>query len=155
MGTRLLTIDSSTFEYIVHDALRVKGDIVSRDEKEKGERRKLNFGHTLGHAIEKVYGLRHGEAVSIGMVIAARLSVESGLLSESDLKRIQGVLEVFGLPTAMSIDSNSIVDALRKDKKREESFIHFVLLNGIGSATLVPLEIHEIGKVIDDLCKPR
>ena len=142
-------------ERVVHDCLRIKTTVVSRDEKEAGERRKLNFGHTIGHALEKVHRLRHGEAVSVGMAAAVRLSLAKGLLSGGDVARLEALLVRFGLPVRMAVDTEAVVDALRKDKKREGEAIHFVLLDGIGSATIVPIAIDEIEGVLNDLCESR
>ena len=151
----VLSLERDPLERIVYDSLRVKAGIVSRDEREAGERRKLNFGHTLGHAVEKVCRLRHGEAVSIGMVAAARLSVARGLLPAAEAERLEGLLEKLGLPVRIEADPALINDALRKDKKRQDGEIHFVLLDGIGSARVEPIGIGDLGRVIDDLCQPR
>ncbi|VVB98401.1 3-dehydroquinate synthase [uncultured archaeon] len=93
-----LAIHRTAIEKIVYDSLMVKSRIVSLDETEKGERRKLNFGHTFGHAIEKTTGLPHGEAISIGMVAAARLSAAKGLLASKEADRIESLLKALGLP---------------------------------------------------------
>ncbi len=148
----LFSFDRTRLEQVVHDALKVKCGIVARDEKEQGERRKLNFGHTIGHAVEKVYGFRHGEAISIGMAVSARLSAARGLLSAADGQRLERLLAAFGLPTRAPLDGAAIMDALRKDKKREGNTVHFVLLDGIGSATVTPLSIDECEDVVHDLC---
>jgi 3-dehydroquinate synthase len=133
----------------------VKTAIVSQDELERGQRRKLNFGHTLGHAVEKVHGLRHGEAVSIGMTAAARLSVKKGLLALDEAARLEALLRAFGLPVSIDLDRDLVCDALKKDKKRAGDAILFVLLDNIGSARVVPIGIDEIEGVIDDLRQPR
>jgi 3-dehydroquinate synthase len=150
-----LSLSPEVIERIVYDSLRIKTAIVSRDEKESGERRKLNFGHTIGHALEKVHHFKHGEAVSMGMVAAARLSASKGLLSGSDVERLETLLINLGLPVRTVIDSAAVIDALKKDKKRVDNVIHFVLLDAIGSATIAPLGIREIEEVIDDLRQPR
>ena len=95
-----LTLDEKVMEKIIHDSLIVKKGIVALDEREAGERRKLNFGHTFGHAVEKSEGVRHGEAISIGMVLAARMSEARGMLTGNDTARIEGALKDFGLPVA-------------------------------------------------------
>jgi 3-dehydroquinate synthase len=152
---KALSLEPEAMERIVHDSLNVKSGIVSQDEKEAGERRKLNFGHTLGHALEKAYKVRHGEAVSVGMAAAARLSVARGLLPENDLRRLEDLLIDYGLPVKMQIEGNLVLDGLRKDKKREDETIRFVLLDAIGSAKIVPIRISELEGVIVDLCKSR
>lgn len=147
----VLSLGRSALDRVVGDCLRVKTAIVSRDEREGGERRKLNFGHTLGHAIEKVYGLRHGEAVSVGMMGAARLSVGRGLIRRDDALRLQALLQAFGLPVTIQADRGLVREALEKDKKRSDEGILFVLLEGIGSARIAPIRIDEIEEVTDDL----
>jgi 3-dehydroquinate synthase len=143
-----LALAPEVIERVVYDSLRIKTAVVSRDEKETGERRKLNFGHTIGHALEKVHHLKHGEAVSVGMAAAARLSAAQGLLSAGDVARLEALLVRFGLPVKVPVDAALVVDALRKDKKREGDTIHFVLLDGIGSARVVPLTFGEIERII-------
>jgi 3-dehydroquinate synthase len=146
-----LSLEPDLIERIVYDCLALKSRIVALDETEKGERRKLNFGHTVGHALEKVNRLRHGEAVSLGMVAAARLSARRGLLSRNDAGRIEALLSKFELPVRTHMDANLVRDALRRDKKRENEEIHFVLLDGIGNARVMPIGIHELDEVLNDL----
>lgn len=141
----------AVLERIIFDAVRVKVKIVRKDERERGERRKLNLGHTFGHAIEKVLRLPHGEAVSIGMAIEARLSFEKGLLREEDLQRILALLKRFDLPTAV-LNDIAWMDAIRKDKKREGLLIHAVLIEEIGRARVELLELSELERMIHDLC---
>jgi 3-dehydroquinate synthase len=144
----LLDMDITAMEQVVYDSILVKSAVVEADEREKGERRKLNFGHTLAHALEKTTGIPHGEAVSIGMVFAANLSVHRNLLSRADAERIRRLLQTLELPTAVGIDKDNVIDAVRKDKKREGRGIHFVLLNGIGNAVVQDIPIKELEEVI-------
>jgi 3-dehydroquinate synthase len=154
-STEALALDAAVVERAVTESLAVKIAVVSQDEEEKGERRKLNFGHTIGHAIEKVYKLRHGEAVSLGMIAAARLSVSRGLLAAEVLGRLERLLGRLGLPLGMKVDGSRLLDALRKDKKRESDSIHFVLLEDVGRARVLPMTIDALEKAIDDMCQPR
>jgi 3-dehydroquinate synthase len=147
-----LSLEKDTISRIVYDSLKVKTGIVSRDEKERGERRKLNFGHTFGHAFEKTAGIRHGEAVSIGMIMEARLSEAKGLLQKEDVERIGQVLVMFGLPVSFKGDKEAVMDAIRKDKKREDEYIHAVLLDGIGKAVIEKVEIAQIREMVDGMC---
>jgi 3-dehydroquinate synthase len=149
---KALALDNDAIEKVVHDSLSVKVRIVEEDETEQGERRKLNLGHTFGHALEKTTGLRHGEAISIGMVVAARLSHARGMLGKEDLERITAVLGNFGLPLTIRMDKEAVLDALRKDKKRADREINFVLLEAIGNARVVPIQIEDLEGVVDDLC---
>lgn len=148
---RALSLDSDVIEKLVYESVVIKSGVVSRDEKEKGERKKLNFGHTFGHAIEKTIGLPHGEAVSLGMVLAASLSVKKGLLSQADADRITQLLAMYKLPTRIIWDRSAIVDALKRDKKRKEESIQFVLLEAIGRSVIVDITIDELDQVMDSL----
>ncbi len=150
-----LRLDRGVIERIVYHSLKIKAAIVSRDERESGMRRKLNFGHTIGHAVEKVHHPSHGRAVSLGMSAASRLSAAMGLLSQGDAERIERLLAAFGLPLSMEIDGGLVWEALWKDKKKEGKEIHFVLLEGIGNARVEPLSIDALKGVIDDLCQHR
>jgi len=143
----LLSLDEDVINYIVTRSVEIKSAIVNLDEKEQGERRKLNFGHTFGHAIEKVAKISHGNAVSLGMVIAARYSYERGELDRSELDRIINLLKKLELPVVIDFDSDQILEALFKDKKREDNNIHFVLLKKIGQAVVGELPIDVVRKI--------
>lgn len=147
-----LSLDKTVINRIVHDSVMVKADIVSRDEMEKSERRKLNFGHTLGHAIERVSPARHGEAVSMGMIMEARLSSLRGMLSKADLDRIKGMLQAVGLPVSFQGRAERIIDGIRKDKKRDDDNIYAILIHGIGMAVMEKVNIKEIEEIIYDMC---
>ncbi|MGM0454306.1 MAG: 3-dehydroquinate synthase [Thermodesulfobacteriota bacterium] len=133
---------------IIYDSVQIKADIVNRDEREKGQRRKLNFGHTLGHALEKTRGLRHGEAVSIGMVAAAEVSAAKNLLPRRQVERIEELLTRFDLPTRVEMDWQAVIDALGRDKKREADSIYFVLLSGLGCAVIEPIGLLDLAAVL-------
>ena len=148
---KVLQLDEKVLEKAVYDSILIKSGIVNRDEKEKGERRKLNFGHTLGHAIEKTTGAPHGEAVSAGMVAASALSEKKGYLSTEEKKRIEALLKKFQLPTSVQIDGKRLLDAVRKDKKREGEEIHFVLLQGIGTAVVEKVSLNELETLVSEM----
>jgi 3-dehydroquinate synthase len=149
--SQALELDSDVIEKLVYDSVVIKAGVVNRDETEKGERRILNFGHTIGHAIEKTAGFPHGEAISIGMVVAAGIAQRCGLLTEIEAKRIENLLTRFQLPTRMSCQPDEILSAMRKDKKREGEDIFFVLPEGIGKAVVRPLSLARIGQLADGL----
>ncbi len=146
-----LALDSGVIETLVHDSVVIKAGVVNRDETEKGERRILNFGHTIGHAVEKTTGTPHGEAVSIGMVAAAAIARRCGLLSEKDAARIEALLTRLNLPTCLIGHRDAILSAVRKDKKREGEDILFVLPEGIGKAVIRPLTLSRIGQLTEGL----
>jgi len=133
----------------------VKAAIVQADEREANERRKLNFGHTLGHALEKTRGLRHGEAVACGMVLASRISAARGTLAPDDAARIERLLASSGLPTTAAADPESLMEAIRRDKKRDREDVLFVCLASIGRAEIIRLSYRELGEYIHDLYQRR
>ncbi len=146
-SSKALSLDSQVIEKLVFNSVNIKADIVNRDEKEKGERRKLNLGHTFGHAVEKTLKLAHGNAVSIGLVVAAKLSLNRGLLSEKDYNRIITLLKALDLPVSIDSDKEAIISALDMDKKREGNAIHFVLMEGIGKVRIEEISLDELKAV--------
>jgi len=125
-------------------AAAVKVDVVNRDVFEKNERRHLNFGHTLAHALEKLMKIPHGFAVAAGMVAAARISKSRGMLTAQEADRVQRVIEGFGLPVSVPFDPAAAMDAIRRDKKRDSDRVNFVLLRGLGQAEVVPIPLDEL-----------
>jgi len=146
-----LDLDPDVIEKLVYDSIAIKSSLVSRDEKEKGERRKLNFGHTFGHAIEKITGVSHGEAVSAGMVFASELSKRRAYLQAEDVTRIETLLKKLKLPVRLRIDRERVLDALRKDKKREGDSMNFVLLETIGQAFVEKIPIRELETAMSEV----
>ncbi|MGD9878481.1 3-dehydroquinate synthase [Desulfococcus sp.] len=145
-----LALEPAVVERMVYDAVVVKANIVNQDEREGGVRRKLNFGHTFGHAVEKVTGVPHGEAVSIGMAVAGLLSVRRGYLGQTDLQRLTDLLEALGLPTRLDVDPQQALDALKRDKKRSGDHIKFVLLKAVGEAVVEDIRISELEEVLHE-----
>ncbi|VVC03916.1 3-dehydroquinate synthase [Candidatus Bilamarchaeum dharawalense] len=145
---KVLSLHRTSIEKIVHDSIVVKLTIVKKDELEKGERMKLNFGHTIGHAIEKTTQKKHGEAVAIGMVASANLSVARGMLQKKDAERLENLIKQFGLPTTIPA-KDSLMEAIRKDKKKSGQKIKMALLEGIGKAKITEIELEA---VVNDLC---
>jgi len=147
----LLGGEPALLEEVVEKAVAVKVAVVNEDERESGCRRLLNFGHTFGHALEKVTGIPHGEAVSMGMALAGRLSVARGLLSEDEEKRLTATLVALGLPVSLEGDPAPVLEALRRDKKRTQEDIRFILLAALGRAAEVPISLEELSEVLLDL----
>ncbi len=150
--TELLSLDLKVLEHVVTFSSQIKVDVVQKDEKESDLRRILNFGHTIGHAIEREKKVLHGHAVSIGMVMAARLSFNLGLLPASDVDIIQKLVKSAGLPYEMDLDPEIIFQNIRKDKKKSGENIHFVLLDGLGKTLIKTISLSELKPMIDDLC---
>jgi len=133
--------DSATLQTLIAAAAKVKAGIVSRDEQERGERRCLNLGHTFAHAIEheaRQAGLdvAHGEAVAVGILLAARLSEAMGLAPKGLAARLETDWTACGLPTGVPFDPATLTSAMTKDKKAEGDTIHFVLLSSIGQVEI-------------------
>lgn len=127
----------------------IKRRVVERDERESGERMMLNFGHTLGHAIEKVYNYEkytHGEAVAIGMVLITRFAEKNGLSPYGTADKISLLLEMNGLPTSCPAHLSDIIKAAHSDKKRSGGGITLVLLHDIGDGFLHRLTDDEFSR---------
>ena len=148
----LISLDPSVLEEVVTRSARAKVDVVQKDEKESGVRKLLNFGHTIGHAIERDRKVLHGEAVAVGMIMAARLSVNLGMLKESDADLLRTLVSAAGLPVEMSLDAEVIYGNIRKDKKKSGDQIHFVLLDGPGNAVVRPIPLKELKSMLHDMC---
>jgi 3-dehydroquinate synthase len=123
--------------------------LVQQDEFEKEERRKLNFGHTLGHAIETQYEVSHGQAISIGMIAACRVSEK--LLGFKETGKVKTLLEKFDLPTEALYNRQKVFNILASDKKRAGSSIRFVLLSRIGKAELHSLSLERLKGYLEEL----
>lgn len=125
-------------EHIIYTCCNIKRIIVERDERDLGERMVLNFGHTLGHAIEKKYGFKdftHGEAVGIGMYLITKLSEEKGLVLENYSENIKEILVRHGLPFSIDLgDKDEIIETISLDKKNMGSTLKVVIMKEIGKA---------------------
>lgn len=145
---RALDLDPAVLVPLLTRAVAIKAEVVSEDEREKGIRTLLNFGHTLAHAVEKLSGYRkvlHGEAVGMGMVYAARRSEALEIAPAGTAERVQGLVERLGMePELPSFPRRAYLSALRVDKKRTEAHIRFVVLRRIGAADTVPLTPSEV-----------
>ena len=140
----ILGLDREVMGRLVYDSITIKAGVVNQDERESGERRKLNFGHTLGHAFEKTLGISHGAAVSAGMVAAAEFSHAKGLLAAPATARLTALLERLKLPVHLNYDRAAVFSALKKDKKRDRNQLHFVLLEELGRAVVRTIALAEI-----------
>ena len=137
-------------EHAIATSCRAKAGVVARDERENGERALLNLGHTFGHALEAVTGfsdrLFHGEGVAVGMVLAAQLSAQLGMIADADAARVQRHLAEFGLPTRLQdiagftqeglADADALMTLMAQDKKVKRGKLTFILLEAIGQAVI-------------------
>ncbi|HTT44380.1 MAG TPA: 3-dehydroquinate synthase [Steroidobacteraceae bacterium] len=135
---RLLARDPAALAHVIRRSCEIKAAIVGRDEREQGERALLNLGHTFGHAIEAATAYRqwlHGEAIGAGLVMAAAMSRECGLLPAREAERVRRLVEAAGLPTRIaSVSPAALLEHMRIDKKVLAGRLRLVLLRGVGSA---------------------
>lgn len=135
-----LRTDTDLLSDAVSAAIRVKADIVERDERESGDRRKLNLGHTLAHAIEKASNrMNHGEAVAVGTVLIAGAAVKLGALTQADCDRIVNVLTALGFDLTPPVEVKRLLKEVGKDKKNEDGMLRIVLPVGIGDCEVRPM----------------
>jgi 3-dehydroquinate synthase len=145
--------DKGALSKLIRKNVLLKTAVVQKDEYEKGERRLLNFGHTIGHAIEKLYKLPHGHAVSIGMVAACLLSEQFLNFRETD--KIINVLKKYGLPTFAQFNSKKVFEILKMDKKKEQHAMNYVMLKKIGLAEVKQLPVDDMEGIIQSITMSR
>ncbi|HEX8949772.1 MAG TPA: 3-dehydroquinate synthase [Dissulfurispiraceae bacterium] len=137
----VLGLDDDALGFIIRRSCEIKAEVVSKDERESGLRAILNYGHTIGHAIETETGYSrflHGEAVAIGMNLAARLSVATGLMDSGQALRIKSIIEAYGLPSELpaGLDPGGLLTHMRMDKKAVAGEIKFVIPEKIGQVRM-------------------
>ena len=133
---QLKSRDKDLLTDLVAKSVEIKAAVVREDEKETGRRMILNFGHTFGHAIEAQTGMKHGFAVAAGIIIAADISVESGMLQRSDRERISALLHSLGLLKPYKITPQRFKELIASDKKKSGDAVNFVLLEKIGKTNV-------------------
>jgi 3-dehydroquinate synthase len=133
--------DPEVLSPIISTSCRIKGRVVMEDERERGPRRLLNFGHTAGHALEAITNyrrFRHGEAIAWGMLVAAEVSVARGTLTSDARDSLAALIRALGpLPPVADLDATTALEATRRDKKVVDGRLHYVIATGLGSSTVV------------------
>ncbi|OQY53105.1 MAG: 3-dehydroquinate synthase [Desulfobacteraceae bacterium 4572_89] len=150
---KALDLDRETIFKLVAESVSIKSQVVQQDEKEAGERRKLNFGHTIGHAIEKLDQAGHGRAVSKGMVAAAMFSRQRGMITQDDVERIITLLKGLNLPVNLDYGADQIMEAASRDKKKQGSNLHFIFLEALGKARAEKIRYEEMNAFIHSTFK--
>jgi 3-dehydroquinate synthase len=139
-AAQLLAGDPEALSQLIVRSVEIKAEIVTRDETESGPRKLLNFGHTIGHAVEALsgYGLLHGEAVAIGMVEEARIGERAGITASGTAARLRKVLTRMGLPTSLPLEMSvdDVIEWTRSDKKAREGRVQYALIESIGVAAV-------------------
>ena len=137
---KALRHDPQTLEWVIAESIRLKADVVSKDERESGLRRVLNFGHTLGHALEAESRYRrflHGEAIAWGMIAAVQIARQMGVCSQATSQRIQDAVLRAGALPKVEVRSRDILARLATDKKTRNGVVHFVLPREVGEVEIV------------------
>ncbi|WP_027340117.1 3-dehydroquinate synthase [Halonatronum saccharophilum] len=154
--SEIFNLDTKALIHLIKKSCQIKAQVVSKDEREEGLRAILNYGHTIGHAIEAVSNYKkyvHGEGVSIGMVGAAKIAFREGLLSEEDLIKQENILKSYGLPTSYDdLKVEAIIRALKKDKKVKSGELRFILAKKVGEVVITSdVNTNNIKEVVNEL----
>ncbi len=137
---KINSLDAGVLEQIVYRSVSIKAEVVAEDELDMGLRNILNYGHTIGHAVESAadFKIKHGQAVAVGMVAAARIANKLGLLDKGEMNRLRMLIEQVGLPTKIpDLDVGKVMRSMQHDKKVRAGKVKFVLLESLGKATVV------------------
>ncbi len=136
--------NDEALQLLIERCVDHKNNVVLADEQESGKRKLLNFGHTAGHAIETLYEMPHGFAVSVGMVIACKISEKETKLNAEVTDRVKKLLEQYGLPTSAEMETKKVMEVLAMDKKKNSEGISYILLKNIGEAEIKTLSPDQI-----------
>jgi 3-dehydroquinate synthase len=140
---------SNVLGALIQRNVLLKTQVVQNDEFEKGERKLLNFGHTLGHAIETQYALTHGQAVAIGMSYALKLSEQ--ITGFQDSEKVRAVINQYRLPIKGDFDVKKVLDILKMDKKRVDKNMNFILLEKIGKGVIQSIPMVQLTKMVQKI----
>ena len=146
-------INENNIESIITECICIKKAVVEGDEFDKGERMLLNFGHTLGHAIEKYYnytGITHGKAVAIGMMLISSACEKNGLTSKGTTNELKQILKKFGLPTDTEIPMKNLLEFCLNDKKRESDFINIIVASKIGESHIKKILVCDFYNLMEE-----
>ncbi|MGF2412265.1 3-dehydroquinate synthase [Ferruginibacter sp.] len=145
------TTNATLLADLIERNVNIKTTVVVNDEFEQGDRKLLNFGHTIGHAIENLHQLLHGHAISIGMVAACNLSEKLNGFHFDEATRIVKLLAKYHLPVDVETEYEKVFEVLKMDKKRNLKVMNFILLNKIGEAVIRPIELDELHKHLKEI----
>ena len=152
---RVKSLDNEALERVVSWSTRIKADIVEKDEKDLGLRAVLNYGHTIGHAVESAsdFRMKHGEVVAVGMVAEARISNRLGMLGESELDRLKSIIERAGLHARMpKLEVERVIQAIKHDKKIVKGRLRFALPRSLGDTIITnEVDLSLVEQVLVDL----
>jgi 3-dehydroquinate synthase len=145
--------DKTALARLIRRNVVIKSTVVQKDEFEQGDRLLLNFGHTLGHAVENLYELSHGQAISIGMAAACMISEE--LSNFTDTNRVVTTLKKYGLPTQAEFDAKKVMNVLKMDKKKVRDSMNYIVLKKIGQGAVKKIPIGQLEKLLQSIISAR
>jgi 3-dehydroquinate synthase len=145
--------DKKALADLIRRNVQIKSTVVRKDEFEKNERKLLNFGHTLGHAVENIYRLPHGQAVATGMRAACLISEE--LVGFKETTRVEALLDRYGLVSGLAMDPVKILEVMRLDKKKVQDSISYIVLDKIGKGSIRKLPVAQLEKLIYSITRAR
>lgn len=134
---------------ILEESIKTKIQIVEQDFKEKGIRKLLNFGHTIGHAIEITHNIKHGDAVAIGMLLETKISHLYGHTSKTEFKKINSIVTKYFPLVTSKLNKEKIIDAILYDKKKEDKHLYLPVIEKIGKSKIITIEISEYTKLLN------
>jgi 3-dehydroquinate synthase len=134
---------------LIKRCVELKNIVVVGDERDTGLRKLLNFGHTAGHAFETLHQLPHGHAVALGMLIACRVSEDEAGLDKTVIQRLKKLLQQYELPVQLAYDTDSVVNILKMDKKRNEQAVDYIVLREVGKAAIKTISFEVIQKALE------
>ncbi len=149
---KICNYDLVAIEEIIIRSVKVKLNIVKKDETEKNERKKLNFGHTLGHGVELLNDISHGKAVSIGIAFASAISLKYGYITKGVYVKILNLLKLYELPVKTKLPAGQLIEKISKDKKKQGNLVNFILLRGMGDVFIKKIDLEELQELLNDLC---
>jgi 3-dehydroquinate synthase len=138
---------------LIRKNVMIKSAVVQKDEFEDADRKLLNFGHTLGHAVENVYRLKHGHAISVGIKAACLISEE--MMNFKETARVTSLLQQYGLPIDIPVDFGKVIEIMRMDKKKTRDIMHYVLLEKLGKAVIKPIPMNQLEKLLYSIARAR
>jgi 3-dehydroquinate synthase len=146
---KILARDEKILLELIAESVKIKAEIVRKDPFEKGERKLLNFGHTVGHALEKFLNISHGKAVSIGINVVNNIAVQRKILPQNEADSVRDLLKKFGLPVELNAQIQDLLPIIKHDKKVSKGVLSLILLRKIGHAEVFEVPISDLIQLSD------
>ncbi len=140
----ILRLNFDVLQELIYESIKIKTAIVNRDEREKGERKKLNLGHTIGHAIESLTGIPHGQAIALGLISMAELSYHLGHCNREDMDKVKKLISILDMPKIGIPSNKELMNLIMKDKKKNAEKIDFVFMKEIGKVSVEEIPFKDL-----------